>query len=63
LSFKEDGDPIDCAKLSLSGKSIPYNMAKVKDLKYNALFILLVEKNSVFMRLAEDGVCYWKSEF
>ncbi|XP_057444101.1 DNA topoisomerase 6 subunit A-like [Lotus japonicus] len=51
LCFKEDGDLVDCAKLGLSGKSIPYHMAKVTDLESDALFILLVEKNGVFMRL------------
>ena len=54
LSFREDGDAIDCSKMGVGGKAVPPNVDKVTDLKSDALFILLVEKDAAFMRLAED---------
>lgn len=29
LSFREDGDPIDCARMGVGGKAIPPNIDKV----------------------------------
>ncbi len=54
LTFREDGDPIDCARMGVGGKAIPPNVDRVTDLASDALFILLVEKDAAFMRLAED---------
>ncbi|KAJ7527329.1 hypothetical protein O6H91_16G048600 [Diphasiastrum complanatum] len=54
LVFVEDGDRIDCTKMGVGGKAIPPNIDKVKDMESDALFILLVEKDAAFMRLAED---------
>ncbi|KAL3688067.1 hypothetical protein R1sor_014376 [Riccia sorocarpa] len=54
LIFVEDGDRIDCTKMGVGGKAIPPNIDKVKDFESDALFILLVEKDAAFMRLAED---------
>ncbi|KAI8471284.1 MAG: Spo11/DNA topoisomerase VI subunit A [Monoraphidium minutum] len=54
LSFREDGDPIDCRRMGVGGKAIPPNIDKVSDIASDALFILLVEKDAAFMRLAED---------
>lgn len=54
LSFREDGDPIDCSRMGVGGKAIPPNVDKVTDIASDALFILLVEKDAAFMRLAED---------
>ena len=54
LTFSEDGDPIDCARMGVGGKAIPPNVDRVTDLRSDALFILLVEKDAAFMRLAED---------
>jgi meiotic recombination protein SPO11 len=54
LSFREDGDPIDCARMGVGGKAIPPNVDRVTHIASDALFILLVEKDAAFMRLAED---------
>lgn len=54
LTFREDGDPIDCSRMGVGGKAIPPNVDKVTDIASDALFILLVEKDAAFMRLAED---------
>ena len=57
LTFREDGDFIDCARMGVGGKAIPPNVDKVSDIQSDALFILLVEKDAAFMRLA--GLCCW----
>ena len=54
LTFTEDGDPIDCARMGVGGKAIPPQVERVNDIASDALFILLVEKDAAFMRLAED---------
>lgn len=54
LTFREDGDLIDCTKMGVGGKAIPPNIDKVSHLDSDAKFILLVEKDAAFMRLAED---------
>lgn len=54
LTFSEDGDPIDCSRMGVGGKAIPPNIDKVTDIRSDATFILLVEKDAAFMRLAED---------
>ncbi|PNH09266.1 DNA topoisomerase 6 subunit A [Tetrabaena socialis] len=54
LTFREDGDFIDCQRMGVGGKAIPPNMDKVTDITSDAAFILLVEKDAAFMRLAED---------
>ncbi|KAG0555392.1 hypothetical protein M758_12G168200 [Ceratodon purpureus] len=54
LVFVEDGDRIDCTKMGVGGKAIPPNIDKVQSMESDALFILLVEKDAAFMRLAED---------
>ena len=78
LTFREDGDLIDCSKarslscvsmeiiastdllrmsrcqMGIGGKAIPPNVDKVEDMRSDAQFILLVEKDAAFMRLAED---------
>ncbi|EFJ11873.1 hypothetical protein SELMODRAFT_125304 [Selaginella moellendorffii] len=54
LVFVEDGDRIDCTKMGVGGKAIPPNIDKIQDMESDALFILLVEKDAAFMRLAED---------
>jgi meiotic recombination protein SPO11 len=40
--------------MGVGGKAIPPNIDKVTDITSDALFILLVEKDAAFMRLAED---------
>ncbi|XP_058109983.1 DNA topoisomerase 6 subunit A [Magnolia sinica] len=54
LVFYDDGDRIDCTKMGVGGKAIPPNVDRVSGLESDALFILLVEKDAAFMRLAED---------
>uniref|UniRef100_A0A0C9RZ90 DNA topoisomerase 6 subunit A n=1 Tax=Wollemia nobilis TaxID=56998 RepID=A0A0C9RZ90_9CONI len=54
LTFSDDGDRIDCTRMGVGGKAIPPNIDRVGDIESDALFILLVEKDAAFMRLAED---------
>lgn len=54
LLYNEDGDEIDCTKMGIGGKAIPSNIDKVANLRSEAKFVLLVEKDAAFMRLAED---------
>eukprot|EP00878_Enallax_costatus_P030777 GHUV01033567.1.p1 GENE.GHUV01033567.1~~GHUV01033567.1.p1 ORF type:complete len:240 (+),score=62.52 GHUV01033567.1:519-1238(+) len=54
LTFTEAGDHIDCRRMGVGGKAIPPNISKVSNIQSDALFILLVEKDAAFMRLAED---------
>ena len=54
LRFREAGDVIDCAQMGVGGKIIPPDTDKVSDVTSDARFILLVEKDAAFMRLAED---------
>eukprot|EP00242_Pyramimonas_sp_CCMP2087_P018314 CAMPEP_0198200962 /NCGR_PEP_ID=MMETSP1445-20131203/3825_1 /TAXON_ID=36898 /ORGANISM="Pyramimonas sp., Strain CCMP2087" /LENGTH=424 /DNA_ID=CAMNT_0043871135 /DNA_START=204 /DNA_END=1474 /DNA_ORIENTATION=+ len=54
LQYLEDGDEIDCTKMGIGGKAIPSNMTKVTSMRSDATFVLLVEKDAAFMRLAED---------
>jgi meiotic recombination protein SPO11 len=54
LTFKEDGDQIDCSKMGVGGKAIPASVDKITDIEGEAQFVLLVEKDAAFMRLAED---------
>jgi len=54
LTFREDGDAIDCRRMGVGGKAIPPNIDKVDHIESDAMFILLVEKDAAFMRLAED---------
>ncbi|KAJ8620886.1 hypothetical protein MRB53_029415 [Persea americana] len=63
LVFSDDGDRIDCTKMGVGGKAIPPNIDRVSDLESDALFILLVEKDAAFMRLAEDRLCGFYNRF
>ncbi|MQM05703.1 hypothetical protein Taro_038519 [Colocasia esculenta] len=54
LVFTEGGDRIDCTKMGVGGKAIPPNIDHVGNMESDALFILLVEKDAAYMRLAED---------
>jgi len=67
LTFREDGDAIDCSKvrdnrsqcpaadacrclqMGVGGKSIPPNTDKVTELRSDAKFILLVEKDAAYV--------------
>lgn len=54
LSFDEDGDPIDCTRMGVTGKAIPSYIDKISNIQSDAEFILLVEKDAAYNRLAED---------
>lgn len=54
VTFKDDGDFIDCTKMGVGGKAIPSLIDRITDLEGDAKFVLLVEKDAAFMRLSED---------
>lgn len=54
VSFREAGDLIDCTRMGVGGKAIPPYVERIADIESDAQFILLVEKDAAFMRLAED---------
>ncbi len=53
ISFTERGDFIDCRKVG-SGKSISPNIDEIDNLDSDAEFVLVIEKDAIFNRLAED---------
>ncbi|MDH5402558.1 MAG: hypothetical protein OEY49_08715, partial [Candidatus Heimdallarchaeota archaeon] len=53
LEFTEKGDYIDCKRIG-SGKSISPNIDDIDNLQSDAEFVLIIEKDAVFNRLAED---------
>ncbi|MHA1989914.1 MAG: hypothetical protein ACW981_07595 [Candidatus Hodarchaeales archaeon] len=53
LSFTEKGDLIDCSK-GVGGRSITPMLDLVDNFQSDAEFVLLIEKDAVFNRLAED---------
>ncbi|KAI2512825.1 DNA topoisomerase type II [Fragilaria crotonensis] len=54
IQFEEDGDEIDCTKMGVGGKAIPPYIDKIENIRSDAEFVLLVEKEAAYMRLAED---------
>ena len=54
LQFDEDGDPIDCTRMGVTGKAIPAYIDKIANIRSDAEFVLLVEKDAAYNRLAED---------
>ena len=54
IQFEEDGDYIDCTKMGVGGKAIPPYIDKIENITSDAEFILLVEKEAAYMRMAED---------
>ena len=54
IQFEEDGDEIDCTKMGVGGKAIPPYIDKIDNIRSDAEFVLLVEKEAAYMRLAED---------
>ena len=53
IDFKEKGDPINCRAIG-AGKAISPNIDDIEDLDSDAEFVLVIEKDAVFNRLAED---------
>ena len=54
VSFYDSGDFIDCTKMGVGGKAIPPYIDRITGIQGKAQFVLLVEKDAAFMRLAED---------
>ena len=54
VQFEEDGDYIDCTKMGVGGKAIPPYIDKIENITSDAEFVLLVEKEAAYMRMAED---------
>lgn len=54
LRYYEGGDLIDCTRVGIGGKAIPPYVDLVRIADSTAKFILLVEKDAAFNRLAED---------
>jgi meiotic recombination protein SPO11 len=54
VQFEEDGDPIDCTRMGVGGKAIPPYIDKISNIQSDAKFILIVEKEAAYLRLAED---------
>lgn len=54
IQFEEDGDFIDCTKMGVGGKAIPPYIDKIENITSDAEFVLLVEKEAAYMRMAED---------
>ena len=52
IQFEEDGDPIDCTRMGVGGKAIPPYIDKIENIRSDAEFILLVEKEAAYMRMA-----------
>jgi meiotic recombination protein SPO11 len=52
IQFEEDGDYIDCTKMGVGGKAIPPYIDKIENITSDAEFILLVEKEAAYMRMA-----------
>jgi hypothetical protein len=59
IQFEEDGDPIDCTRMGVGGKAIPPYIDKIENIQSDAEFILLVEKEAAYMRMAvSDTIVY-----
>lgn len=54
IQYREAGDYIDCTKMGIGGKAIPPYVDKITEITSDADFIILVEKEAAYMRLAED---------
>merc|ERR1719162_1318515 len=54
IQFEENGDPIDCTRMGVGGKAIPPYVDKITNIRSDAEFVLLVEKEAAYMRMAED---------
>lgn len=54
VSYLDNGDLIDCTKQGSSGKNVNPMQDHITNLESDAEFILVVEKQAAFLRLAED---------
>jgi meiotic recombination protein SPO11 len=58
VQFVEDGDPIDCTRMGVGGKAIPPYIDKITDITSDAEFVLLVEKEAAYMRMAVSAILF-----
>lgn len=56
VQFVEDGDPIDCTRMGVGGKAIPPYIDKIENITSDAEFVLLVEKEAAYMRMAVSAL-------
>ena len=54
ISYLDNGDLIDCTRQGSSGKNVNPMQDHITNLESDAEFILVVEKQAAFLRLAED---------
>lgn len=54
IKYLDNGDPIDCTKQGSSGKNVNPMQDHITDMESDAEFILVIEKQAAFLRLAED---------
>jgi meiotic recombination protein SPO11 len=54
ITYRDNGDLIDCTKQGSSGKNVNPMQDHITDMQSDAEFILVVEKQAAFLRLAED---------
>lgn len=52
IQFEEDGDEIDCTRMGVGGKAIPPYIDKIENIRSDAEFVLLVEKEAAYMRVS-----------
>ncbi|KAL6066383.1 meiotic recombination protein SPO11-2 [Balamuthia mandrillaris] len=56
VRLKIDGKWIDCTRVGAMGTFIPGDLELIQEVDTNARFVVVVEKDSVFQRLAEDKI-------
>jgi meiotic recombination protein SPO11 len=54
IQYREAEDYIDCTKMGVGGKAIPPYIDQITEITSDAEFIIIVEKEAAYMRLAED---------
>jgi meiotic recombination protein SPO11 len=54
IQYREAEDYIDCTKMGIGGKAIPPYIDQITHITSDAEFIIIVEKEAAYMRLAED---------
>ncbi|XP_074320173.1 meiotic recombination protein SPO11-1 isoform X3 [Silene latifolia] len=57
IRFTEDGKKCDCLSSPNTAQSIPVQVEDIQDILSFARYILVIEKESVFQRLANDRFC------
>lgn len=57
LRYRERGSVVDCNLSSQTGLGIPSSVDNISDICADAEYILVVEKESAFLRLANDHFC------